>query len=274
MLARLKTLLPHKLRATGIHFLLSLGLFAILLYLILFHWYPGLWFALDGGWQGVRIMVGVDLVLGPVLTFLLFNPAKSRIAIGIDFGFIAAVQTAALVWGIYAVHGQRPLAIAYCAGTFYSLDASSRAFRQRGPGVLDGFGRRPVMVYVELPPTQKEKMDLAMEFFSTGQAEYEHPELYRPLKPNLDKVFAQQVDIQALSRHAPGSLERLRRRHPEVSPAELRYVDFEGRYQQAILVFKADGTLIDYLPPLPLQKAAARPAKNRAEPKPVRNPAT
>ena len=85
MLDKLKALLPHKLRAFSIHFLISLAIFAVLLFLILFHWYPMPWFPIDGGWQGVRIMIGVDLVLGPVLTFMVFNPAKGWRELTLDF---------------------------------------------------------------------------------------------------------------------------------------------------------------------------------------------
>ena len=40
-------------------------IFIIIGYLILFHWYPDFFFASDGGWQGIRIIAFVDLVLGP-----------------------------------------------------------------------------------------------------------------------------------------------------------------------------------------------------------------
>lgn len=253
MFTRLKALLPHKLRAFSIHFLISLVIFAALLYLILFHWYPWPWFAIDGGWPGVRIMIAVDLVLGPLLTFIVFNPAKSRREMTLDFSLIALVQIAALIWGVYLVHGQRPLAIVHWNGAFHSVDGKSVAFKSQSPDVLDQFGEhRPVVIFQQEPDTEDEKMAIAMAIFGNDQAEYEHPELYRPLTPHLPEVFAQQVDAEKLRQQSPAiakKMDRLLARHG-LSQADLKLVAFDGRYQQATLVFKADGTLLGSLPAL------------------------
>ncbi|MGH8562484.1 MAG: hypothetical protein ACRES4_11005, partial [Nevskiales bacterium] len=174
MLAKLQTLLPHKLRAFSIHFLISLAIFAVLLYLILFHWYPMPWFPIDGGWQGVRIMIGVDLVLGPTLTFIIFNPAKGRRELTLDFSLIALVQASALAWGVYLVHGQRPLAIVHWNGAFHSVDSKSAGFRTQSPQMLDAFGKqRPVIVFQQEPDSEEKKIEMIMAIFGNDQAEYE-----------------------------------------------------------------------------------------------------
>jgi hypothetical protein len=271
MLEKFKALLPHKLRVFSIHFMISLVIFAVLLYLILFHWYPLPWFSIDGGWQGVRIMIGVDLVLGPLLTFIIFNPAKGRRELTFDFSLIALVQLSAMIWGIYLVHGQRPLAIVHWFGAFHSVDSKSPGFKYYPIEKLDAFGEhRPVIVFQQDPETEDEKLDMVMAIFGNDQGEYEHPELYRPLAPNLDEVFAKQVDIKALTQQSPDAVQRLLRKHPGTKPEDLRYVAFDGRYEQATLVFEPDGTLIGSLPPLapppaptPLPKTAPQPAQGK-----------
>ena len=54
-------------QAFSIHRGLCAILYVVLLYLILFHGYPQPYFAADGGWEGIRLITGVDLVLGPFL---------------------------------------------------------------------------------------------------------------------------------------------------------------------------------------------------------------
>ncbi|MCH8105520.1 MAG: hypothetical protein IIC58_08470 [Proteobacteria bacterium] len=73
-----KALLKTKLKATGIHLSMSLVIFFILAYQIIYVWYPQPYFSIDGGWQGIRIVAAVDLALGPIITFLIFDLAKSR----------------------------------------------------------------------------------------------------------------------------------------------------------------------------------------------------
>jgi hypothetical protein len=268
MLAKLKSLLPHKLRAFSIHFLISLALFAGLFYLILFHWYPMPWFPIDGGWQGVRIMIGVDLVLGPLLTFIIFNPAKGRRELTFDFSLIALVQISAMAWGVNLVHGQRPLAIVHWNGAFHSVDSKSPGFKNYPLEKLDAFGeRRPVIVFQQEPDNEEKKIEMAMAIFANDQGEYEHPELYRRLAPHLEEVFRQQVDIKALTQQSPDAVQRLVNKHPGIKAEDLRYVAFDGRYEQATLAFKPDGTLLGSLPPLapppPAPKTAPPPAQGK-----------
>ena len=48
-------------RAFAIHLGISLAIFTVLAYLVLAVWYPDLFFTTDGGWQGIRIIIAVDL---------------------------------------------------------------------------------------------------------------------------------------------------------------------------------------------------------------------
>lgn len=263
MLDKLKTLLPHKLRASSIHFLISLAIFAVLMYLILVRWYPPPWFSIDGGWQGVRIMVGVDLVLGPLLTFILFNPFKSRREITLDLGLIALVQLGALAWGIYAVQGQRPLAIVHWNGSFSSVDGKSAGFANFPLEQLSAFGeRRPVVVFQQEPADDARKVEMAMAIFGNNQAEHEHPDLWRPLSAHLPEIFAGALDRDRLRETAPEIAQRLDRllaRHA-LKPEDAHLLPFDGRYEQAILVLAKDGRVIGALPPVrPLPRINEKP---------------
>ena len=63
-------------RAAAIHLGLSALLFVALAYLVVFVWYPGFFFETDGGWEGIRIIAAVDLVVGPLLTLIVFKAGK------------------------------------------------------------------------------------------------------------------------------------------------------------------------------------------------------
>ncbi|MEJ2399037.1 MAG: hypothetical protein P8Z67_12590, partial [Gammaproteobacteria bacterium] len=97
-----------KLKAFASHLGISFLIFLIILYFIIFKWYPFPFFSTDGGWQGIRIIIGVDLVLGPLLTLIVFKPGKPGLKF--DLSVIAIMQAGALAWGIWTVHHQRPIA--------------------------------------------------------------------------------------------------------------------------------------------------------------------
>ena len=97
-----------KLKATSIHFSISLLLFATIASWIYFKLYPSFYFQMSGGIQGLSLMFVVDVVLGPILTFLVFNPQKSKREIYVDLSFVALVQLCALVYGLHIVYKERP----------------------------------------------------------------------------------------------------------------------------------------------------------------------
>src|SRR5210317_459647 len=115
----------EKLIASALHFTVSLIIFSVFIYILLIHWYPSPYFTASGGWQGLKIVVLVDLVLGPLLTFIVFNKKKSRLELTIDLSLIVGLQLAALVWGIVTVYQQRPLAIVFWDDRFYTVPAGA-----------------------------------------------------------------------------------------------------------------------------------------------------
>ena len=104
--------------AFGIHLGISALIFIGLAYLVLFQWYPDMFFTTDGGWQGIRIIILVDMVLGPLLTLIVFKPGKPGLKF--DLTCIGVFQLVCLAAGTYLVYNERPLAMVYVDGQFTS----------------------------------------------------------------------------------------------------------------------------------------------------------
>ncbi|MCY0964287.1 hypothetical protein [Parathalassolituus penaei] len=100
----------NRFKAAGIHFGISLAIFIALVIMVFTVWYPGILSKVDTGWHRALLLIaGVDLVLGPLLTLIVFNPAKKSLRF--DLAVIAIAQLSALVAGLYTVHTTRPLAL-------------------------------------------------------------------------------------------------------------------------------------------------------------------
>ena len=112
-------------RAFALHLALSLLAFSTLVLAMLLWWFPGELFFLDGGWQGLKLVAMVDLVLGPLLTLLLYKPGKPKLAL--DLSMIALIQVAALGYGFVTTHEQRTVALVYADGVFNTLSAQAEA---------------------------------------------------------------------------------------------------------------------------------------------------
>jgi len=113
----------NRYQAFAIHIAISLVLFFILLVCITQFWYPGILFDTGNGWKAIALIVCIDLILGPLLTLIVFNPKKSSLKF--DLWVIALVQTAALIYGTWTIHSSRPLAIAYINTSFMTFYANA-----------------------------------------------------------------------------------------------------------------------------------------------------
>lgn len=239
----LKEKLLYKIKASLIHLMLSMFVFAGILYLILFQWYPEPFFTAQGGWQGIRLMGFVDLVLGPSLTFIVFNHLKSRLEITVDLSVIVIIQVAALIWGGYQVYTQRPVALVFWTDAFYTV--SSDDFRAQGiddPDLSQYSSHVPPLIYSR-PLATEEDLKAFKKLTNQSIPVYAHMSLYESIDEHLDSVFFNQVDINdVMSNNAEmkAQIEKIVKGNPDA----YKYVALKAKYQNMILVMKEDGSLV------------------------------
>lgn len=103
--------LVSRLKAAGIHLGISALIAGIAAALVLGLWYPWPFRSASGGQALFLLLIAVDLVLGPALTFVVFNRSKSKSHLVRDLAVIAILQLAGLVYGLYTVYLARPVAV-------------------------------------------------------------------------------------------------------------------------------------------------------------------
>jgi len=113
-----------RIKAALTHLLISASLSSIVICLLLFYWYPLPFFWALGGLMLLALIVGIDVVLGPIMTLILFNPEKSRRALTLDMSLIAIVQIAALSYGLYSGYVSRMVYGVFDGQRFQLVQAS------------------------------------------------------------------------------------------------------------------------------------------------------
>ncbi len=175
----------QKLIAFSIHLLFSVLIIGSFMLLVTQFWFPDILFKLENVWEGLQILIPVDAILGPVLTLVLFVPGKKGL-VG-DLIIVALLQILALVYGGWAIYGQRPEIMVF-AGDRFEIIPSSKFDRE-------SFAKEyfktedityPFIVYALPAQTPEEKND-----FVLGNVNYQRmSERYRPLidfKSNISK---------------------------------------------------------------------------------------
>jgi hypothetical protein len=238
-----------RLKAAGIHIAISTVIFLVFLYFILAQWYPIPYFVTDGGWQGIRIVIAVDMVLGPLLTLIIFNPAKSRRAILFDLSMIGLAQFAALVWGAYAVYSQQPAAVIQWEGSLRSVTLEQLWERDIQVDMLRGMSaERPPVIYGRYPPTIEGKKAL-LERANKGIAPILQTELYHPVPDFLDEFFEIRLDIEKVTADNPNVKQEFNTflADNKLEAKDLYFMYFRGRYKNSILVFDKKGKVVGAL---------------------------
>lgn len=243
-----RKLLITKARALAIHLGLSLLIFLPFLYLIWFEWFPPPMFFTDGGWQGLRIMLLVDLVIGPSLTFLIYNPAKTRGQIRFDFGCIAIVQALALAYGCYSVESKRILAVAFSEGAFHANPKDVYADQLIEPGLWDSLGDGPIYwVYSRKPKTADEASGVTAYAMMGGVPRAALAFLYEPLAAHLADLKPHAIDLEQAAATSPARAEEYRRFRARHADAGITFYRLEGYFAPAIVALDAQGRPVGWL---------------------------
>lgn len=144
-------------------------------------WYPYPYRELSGGRALFFLVVGVDVALGPLITFAVFNPAKSRREKLLDFSVIGLLQAAALAYGLWTAALARPVHTVFEYDRFRVVSAAEvaqEALAQAPAGLRDLSWTGPTWLALRAL-TANEQMDVTMAAMS-GLPVSARPELWRP----------------------------------------------------------------------------------------------
>lgn len=244
-----RDLLLHKLKAMAVSlavFLLFAGTLFMLAHGVL---YPDFLFALDGGIQGLQLVLAVDLVLGPLLAFIIYNHEKSRREQMMDIGLVAIIQFSAMIWGSYQVWSQRPVAVVYGDGRFVSITVDSIEPQEKMPEDLRVFSdKEPPFIYRRDPVGDEEVGRMAHTMLNRFIHLEAQVWLFEPFDENRDKVFANSNAVRNwLESSEKEAWHAWRSENESVLPDRCRFTFFQGRYRNAVLIFNAEGLYLDYV---------------------------
>ncbi|MFM7330436.1 MAG: TfpX/TfpZ family type IV pilin accessory protein [Brachymonas sp.] len=99
--------------AAGAHLGMSVAVAGLAAALVFFVWYPYPYREISGGRELFFLVVAVDVVLGPLLTFAIFNRTKPWKVLQRDLVVIVALQLAALGYGLWTVAVARPVHLVF-----------------------------------------------------------------------------------------------------------------------------------------------------------------
>jgi hypothetical protein len=249
MLQRLA--LRRRSTAAGVHLLISGTVAAAAALLVFGLWYPGPFRYLAGGRDLFLLVTSVDVVLGPVLTFAVFNPAKGWRHLRWDLTIIGAVQLAALVYGMHTVFEVRPVAMVFEVDRLRLVTAHDVArddlLLARPPyDTLSWSG--PLLLGARTPLPGPEHNDVLFKALS-GTDISSRPQFWQPYALSKSMALARSRPVALLLTHYPLQASDVRRRLADMTADEAtaRFLPAMAR-REWVAVLSAAGDVLGYLP--------------------------
>ena len=242
-----------KLRAFSAHFALSTVIALLAAAVVFLGWFPYPYRDISGGRELFMLMMTVDVVLGPLMTFTVFNPSKSRREKLLDFSAIGLLQLGALCYGLWTVALARPVHLVFEYDRFRVVHATEvpvnllgkapeglQSLPWTGPTLLS---LRPIMA--------SERFDMTMAAFS-GVPVAARPELWRPYAEGEQAVLTKaRPAAELLTRFAAqAELVQAAIKKAGVDEADLVYLPLTARQDSfwTVLLNKQTAQPVGYLP--------------------------
>jgi hypothetical protein len=234
-----------RLKAFGLHITGSATALALVLGLLWLGWYrwPG-WY-LTGVLSVAAMMAGIDVVLGPLLTFVVANPAKPRRGLARDIAVIVAVQVVALIYGTTTLWQGRPLYYLFSENELQVTQASDlepgqiSLGRKLNPEFAPHWYSRPRWVWAPLPQDPKIRDEIMKSAITGGNDVIQMPRYFKPWAQGLPALRKQLKAANQLHEFSLAQKQTLQRRMLQMgfNPQEANAVPMLGRARPLLGVF-------------------------------------
>lgn len=202
--------MPARFKAFLLHLLGSVVVALLTLLLVFRLWYPAPLQAAVGVTEIYLLLLLVDVIVGPLLTLIVFKVGKKTLVF--DLLVILSLQVAALGYGLWTVAEGRPAWLVFNSGRFdlvQALEIDERKLDEAAIDYRSPSWQGPRWVGAVTPEGTVDRPDLRLaEYLASGSTFTQRPNLYRPLEDMADAMRNGMQPLTTLSRYNPD--ERVR----------------------------------------------------------------
>ena len=219
------------MKAAGIHLAISLSIALLAALLVFFVWYPYPYREISGGRELFLLVVAVDVVMGPLMTLAVFNLNKSRKELRRDLAVIAALQLAALSYGLWTVSVARPVHLVFEIDRFrvvHAIDIEP-VLLERAPASLQRLPLTgPTLLAIREFKGSQESFDATMAALQGAHlgARADLWQVYAHAKP---RVLAAAMPLAQLKKRFPAWAAELDRVAAATAGGNAVYLPIAGR---------------------------------------------
>ena len=245
----------NRWKASLIHLGISAAIGLAVVTLMLFVGYPRPYFKAMGGDMLILLLIGVDVVIGPLITLVIFNPKKKGLRF--DLSVIAALQLAALAYGCSVMFAARPVYSVYVVDRFETVAAN----QVDEPSLAKAAGEfrslpltGPKVVAAREPTDQQRKADVIMQALNGGPDIANLPDLYVPYSEARAEAAEKARPLAELIKRQPGDAAQIRAFVADAGRTEdaVAFLPMKARNKDmTVIVDSKTGDVLGILPVYP-----------------------
>ena len=185
------------------HGLISILIAGVALAVVYGVWNPAPLHIATGITKIFLLMVAIDIIIGPLLTFVVYKKGKKTLKF--DLVVIVLLQISALLYGMYSVYSSRPAWLVYNVDRFDLVRVNEIVIDDTqtisGEYLAPSYGK-PKYVTAIIP---KDDRDLANEMLfreiETGIAPSQYPKLYQSIDKSYPLVLQRKQELDVLEKY-------------------------------------------------------------------------
>lgn len=181
------------------HLLLSLLVASFIMAIVFFMWYPYPLGKATGVTRIFLMVVGVDIILGPLLTWLVYKEGKKTLIF--DLTIIILIQISALCFGIYHIAQGRPTWIVYSVNRFELVrnnEIYTKNIQQAQRKYQQVSWLKPNFVAIEFAKDSKRRSQDMFDEILGGVEISQRPERYVDLLKVKQQIQKRTLDLNLL----------------------------------------------------------------------------
>lgn len=201
--------LKDRLRASAVHLAISLALAALAALLVFGLWYPYPYYEISGGRELFLLVITVDAVMGPLITLVIFNRAKSRRHLAMDFAVIGLLQLAALSYGLWMVFVARPVHLVFefhRMAVVHAVDIDPVQLRQAPAGLQALPLTGPTLLSLRPFKNSDEQFNSTLQALQGGISQASQPFLWQPYEAARIDIMKEAQPVAQLKARFPDQI--------------------------------------------------------------------
>jgi len=248
--------MPPKLnryRAFGVHLLGSIIVALLAAILVFVVWYPAPLASATGVGTIFLLLLAVDVVIGPCITLLVFNPAKKELKF--DLAVVLLLQIGALLYGMHAVWVARPVYLVFNAGRFdlvYANDLGPEKLKEVSDPRFRSiplFGPRAIAA--SMPSDQKERSAIVAAALNGQDDLQQMPKYYvayEEARGEVLKHIKPLEQLRAFNRGKEAEVDALVQKHSSFKGGT-SYLPLKAKVKDlAVIVARGSGEVLEIVP--------------------------